>query len=117
MRVAFLATVLVAILANLVSADDDLRNCDSKCNDEFFVHPVCALSTRKGLPHYVRFPNACELKITNCKYPTDSKYLQYFISVNIIALYLIACFFFFDFTFLEYQRVQRSFCKFDVDIY
>lgn len=73
MRAAYFVVVLVAILANFVSADDDLRNCDSKCDGMYYVLPICAVSTQNGLSHYVRFPNACSLKITNCQYPTDGK--------------------------------------------
>lgn len=79
MSVFFIAVLLVVSLAtSYVSADDNLRNCNGDCESkgEYEYKPVCVTEdlTKDGpFVSYFFYPNACHLKIHNCRYPTASK--------------------------------------------
>lgn len=75
MRSFIIAVVLVAMLATFVSADDDLRNCNSLCAGVTDNTPICGTYLESGFRAYKVYPNSCYLKIENCKYPGYGKFI------------------------------------------
>lgn len=75
MRSFIFAALLAAMLATLVTADDDPRNCISICTGITDDRRVCAAYNDAGRNVYSVFNNACAVKQTNCFYPHFRKFI------------------------------------------